>query len=322
MQRLVEDFLPSLRHERGQPRRINAAGRKPADNYSYDAPFLSCLRVFHANRVALQPQNEMNFGRMPAHIFQQTNLSMPKPDKNIPQSPRNLNELRARLQKLASPSDAKFLQRYFKTAQGEYGAGDQFIGIRVPVLRRFAREFRSLPLSEIAELLHSPIHEERLLALFILVDAFDRADEPGRTAIFNLYLKHLDRINNWDLVDSSAPHILGRHLAKRSRKPLFRLARSKNLWHRRVAMLAAFYFIRQNDFADALRLAQLLRDDAHDLMHKAVGWMLREIGKRDVGALKQFLDRNAARMPRTMLRYAIEKLPERERQRRLRAGKG
>ena len=232
-----------------------------------------------------------------------------------------MKQLRARLQKLASPSDAKFLQGYFKTAPGEYGAGDQFIGIRVPVLRRLAREFRSLLLREVTALLRSPIHEERLLALFILVDAYHRADEAGRATIYALYLKNLDHINNWDLVDSSAPRIVGRHLAQRSREVLFRLARSKNLWRRRVAVLATFYFIRQDDFADALRLAELLRDDEHDLMHKAVGWMLREIGKRDVAVLKKFLNQHAALMPRTMLRYAIEKLPERERRRCLQSGK-
>jgi 3-methyladenine DNA glycosylase AlkD len=231
-----------------------------------------------------------------------------------------LEPLHARLQKLALPSEAKFLQRYFKTAPGEYGAGDQFIGIRVPVLRGLAREFRSLPLGGVTTMLRSRIHEERLLALLMLADAYQRADETGRAAIFGLYLKHLDHINNWDLVDTSAPHIVGRHLAERSRAVLFRLARSENLWRRRVAMLATFYFIRRDDFADALRLAELLRGDEHDLMHKAVGWMLREIGKRDVAVLKQFLRRHAAFLPRTMLRYAIEKLSERERRLYRRAG--
>lgn len=229
--------------------------------------------------------------------------------------------VRSRLQQLASPADAKIAQRFFKTAPGEYGADDRFIGIRVPVLRKQAQEFRALPLRKVTALLCSPIHEERLLALLILVAAYQRADETGRAEIYALYLKHLDRINNWDLVDSSAPYIVGRHLAERSRKVLFRLARSENLWHRRVAMLATFHFIRQNDFADTLRLAEKLRDDDHDLMHKAVGWMLREIGKRDLAELRKFLYQHAALMPRTMLRYAIEKLSERERQRYLRADK-
>lgn len=157
--------------------------------------------------------------------------------------------------------------------------------------------------------------------VLILVDGYARADAAGRAKIYALYLENLDCVNNWDLVDSSTPYIVGPHLAERSRKILFRLVRAKSLWHRRVAMLATFHFIRQNDFADALRLAELLRDDEHDLMHKAVGWMLREIGKRDVSVLEKFLNAHAARMPRTMLRYAIEKLSERERQRYLRAGK-
>jgi 3-methyladenine DNA glycosylase AlkD len=229
--------------------------------------------------------------------------------------------LRQRLHRLASPADAKFLQRYFKTAPGEYGAGDKFIGIRVPVLRKLAREFRSLPPPAAAKLLQSPIHEERLLALLILTDAYERADESGRAAIYRLYLKNLARVNNWDLVDCSAPRIVGRHLKERPQKILFRLARSKILWRRRVAVLATFYFIRQDDFGDSLRLAELLLDDEHDLIHKAVGWMLREMGKRDVAELKRFLRNHAARMPRTMLRYAIEKLPERERQSYLQSGK-
>lgn len=232
-----------------------------------------------------------------------------------------ISQLRARLRNIASPADAEFLQRFFKTAPGEYGAGDHFIGIRVPVTRKLAKEFAALPRRDIIALLHSPIHEERLLALILLVNAFERADEAGRAEIYKLYIEHLDSVNNWDLVDVSAPRIVGRHLAGRSRKILFRLARSRNLWHRRVAVLATFYFISARDFADSLRLAELLLDDKHDLIHKAVGWMLREIGKRDEAVLKHFLDRHAARMPRTMLRYAIEKLQARKRQRYLRAGK-
>jgi 3-methyladenine DNA glycosylase AlkD len=233
----------------------------------------------------------------------------------------SLPALRSKLRRLASPEDARNLSWYFKTAPGEYGAGDRFIGVRVPALRRLAREFRALPPPAAARLLPSPIHEERLLALLILTDAYDRAGESGRAAIYRIYLKNLARVNNWDLVDGSAPRIVGRHLEKRSRKILFRLARSKILWRRRVAVLATFYFIQQGDFADALRLAELLLHDDEDLMHKAVGWMLREIGKRDLAELKQFLRKKAAGMPRTMLRYAIEKLPERERQSYLQAGK-
>ena len=233
----------------------------------------------------------------------------------------NLSQLRARIKKLASPSDAKFLQRFFKTAPGEYDEGDRFIGIRVPVTRKLARKFRELPRRAVVALLQSPIHEERLLALIILVNAYQRGDDAERAEIYKLYLAQLDRVNNWDLVDSSAPYLIGPHLLNRSRTTLFRLARSQNLWHRRVAVLATFHFIRAGDFADTLRLAERLRDDEHDLMHKAVGWMLREIGKRDVVVFRKYLDQHAAFMPRTMLRYAIEKLSERERRRYLRAGK-
>jgi 3-methyladenine DNA glycosylase AlkD len=233
----------------------------------------------------------------------------------------SLPVLRSRLRQLASPVHARNLSWYFKTAPGEYGAGDRFIGVRVPALRRLAREFRALPPPAAAKLLQSPIHEERLLALLILTDAYERAGESGRTAIYRLYLKNLSRVNNWDLVDCSAPRIVGPHLEKRSRNILFRLARSKILWRRRVAVLATFHFIRQGDFADALWLAELLLDDEHDLMHKAVGWMLREIGKRDLAGLEKFLRKHAARMPRTMLRYAIEKMPERNRKFYLQLGR-
>ena len=233
----------------------------------------------------------------------------------------NVSDLRARLKKLASPADARSLQRFFKTGPSEYGEGDRFLGIRVPVTRKLAREFRELPRRDVVALLQSPIHEERLLALVILVNAYQCGDDTECAEIYKLYLAQLDYVNNWDLVDSSAPYIIGPHLLNRSRKILSRLARSKNLWHRRVVVLATFYFIRQNDFADALRLAELLRNDEHDLIHKAIGWMLREIGKRDLIVLRTFLDKHAAFMPRTMLRYAIEKLSEPERQRYLRAGK-
>ena len=222
---------------------------------------------------------------------------------------------------MASPADARFLQRYFKTAPGEYGAGDRFIGVQVPVLRRLARDFRGLSLRDSTRLLRSPVHEERLLALLILVDAYRRAGDLEQTAIYRLYLKNLAHVNNWDLVDSSAPHIVGKHLENRSRAVLFRLARSKNLWRRRVAVLAAFHFIRQSDFGDVRRLAEQLRDDPQDLIHKAVGWMLREMGRRDAKGLKKFLHKYAAQMPRTMLRYAIEKLTARERRFYLQTGK-
>jgi 3-methyladenine DNA glycosylase AlkD len=229
--------------------------------------------------------------------------------------------LRKRLRRFASARDAQFLQGFFKTGPGEYGEGDQFIGVRVPVVRRLVREYRGLALADACEMLHSPIHEERLLALLMLVDAYDRGTESERAAIFRLSLDNTAHINNWDLVDGSAPGIVGRYLEARSRKVLFELARSPDLWKRRIAVLAAFRFIRRNEFAEILRLAEMLLQDRHDLIHKAVGWMLREAGKRDVAILHGFLDKHAARMPRTMLRYAIEKLPAAERRRWLDAGR-
>lgn len=231
---------------------------------------------------------------------------------------QTLDEIHQRLRALASPPTAKISQSFFKTGLGEYGEGDRFIGIRVPVLRSLAREFGGISLAELLKLLRSPIHEERLLALVILVNQFARADAAGQGRIYRLYLKHAKFINNWDLVDTSAPQIVGGYLEARPRAVLFRLARSEMLWERRIAVLATFHFIRRGDFAVTLRLAKMLLRDPHDLMHKAVGWMLREIGKRDAAVLREFLQQHAGQMPRTMLRYAIEKFPARERQRYLR----
>ncbi len=200
--------------------------------------------------------------------------------------------------------------RFFKTGPGEYGEGDRFLGIRVPVLRRVARERHATSVATMFALLRSSLHEERLLALLLLVAAFRRADERGRERIYHGYVRAIRRyVNNWDLVDTSAPDIVGHFLEHRSREPLYALARSSNLWERRVAILATFWFIRRNDFADTLAIAELLLTDEHDLIHKAVGWMLREAGKRDAERPRGSSDRHYRRMPRTMLRYAIEKLP-------------
>jgi 3-methyladenine DNA glycosylase AlkD len=225
-----------------------------------------------------------------------------------------LTELRRRLHEQASAKDAAQLQRYFKTGPGEYGAGDCFIGVRVPALRRIARGARGLSLPSAVQLLQSAIHEERLLALMILVDAYGRADEIQQEKIYQLYLQNSAFVNNWDLVDSSAPYIVGPFLMARPRAVLYELAHSPNIWERRIAVLAAFHFIRGGEFTDSLRLAGILLSDDHDLIHKAVGWMLREIGKRNGATLRRFLTQHHHRMPRTMLRYAIEKFPERERQ--------
>ena len=222
--------------------------------------------------------------------------------------------IRARLRPLANPRIAESSRQFFKTSPGQYGHGDRFVGIRVPTLRRVAREFRGAPLSAALALLRSPLHEERLLALFLLVEQFARAAEPMKLRIYEQYLKHVPRyVNNWDLVDSSAPYIVGAYLEGRDRGVLYELARSPHLWSRRIAIIATFWFIRRGAFTDTLRIAELLLDDEQDLIHKAAGWMLREVGNRDAAAAEGFLRRHHGRMPRTMLRYAIEKLPEQKR---------
>ncbi|MGQ0534695.1 MAG: DNA alkylation repair protein [Methanobacteriota archaeon] len=216
----------------------------------------------------------------------------------------------------ATLARAKVMAGYFKTGRGEYAEGDRFLGVSVPDTRRVARDFRSLDLPDVRRLLLSKVHEDRLLGLFILVEQARRADADGIARIAAFYLAHLDRVNNWDLVDSSAPQILGPYLqARGSARLLDRLARSRNLWRRRVAMIATRHFIRNGDVRPALRIATALVDDEHDLIHKAVGWMLREVGDRDPAALRGFLARHAARMPRTMVRYAIEKMTSAERRR-------
>jgi 3-methyladenine DNA glycosylase AlkD len=214
-----------------------------------------------------------------------------------------------RLCRLANAEKAAVLRRFFKTGPGEYGEGDLFLGINVPPLRQLAREYQELGLEAAAALLQSRWHEARLLALLVLVRRFARADEAGRRAIYDLYLAHTAFINNWDLVDLSAPHIVGAYLSDRSRRPLYRLARSRLLWERRMAVIATFRFIRAGDFEETLAIARILIEDREDLIHKAAGWMLREVGKRDRAALEAFLDAHGRRLPRVMLRYAIERLP-------------
>lgn len=230
---------------------------------------------------------------------------------------QTLRQLRARLRELADRGDAVKLQWYFKTGPGEYGAGDVFAGIRVPKLRRLMQEVWRMEESVVRGLLASRIHEERLLALLILVRQFEKGTEADRRRIHRLYLANTDRINNWDLVDLSAPNILGGYLKRRSRRPLYRLVRSKSLWERRMAILATFAFIRAGAFDDALAVAERLLHDEEDLINKAAGWMLREVGKRDMAVLEGFLRPRCNVMPRTMLRYAIERFPEAKRLRYL-----
>ena len=226
-------------------------------------------------------------------------------------------EISKTLRHLADPAIATHSQRFFKTGKGEYGEGDQFLGIRVPVLRKQAKKFEDTPLMEIQKLLKSPFHEERLCALLLLVRKFTKGDPDTKTQIYTLYLKHTQFINNWDLVDSSAHHIVGPYLEHQDKRPLYDLAKSDSLWDRRIAIMSTFYFIKKNQFEDTLAIAQQLLGDSEDLIHKAVGWMLREIGKRDLAVEEAFLQEHYQRMPRTMLRYAIERFPEEKRQKYL-----
>jgi 3-methyladenine DNA glycosylase AlkD len=210
----------------------------------------------------------------------------------------------------ADPGQALILQRFFKTGPGEYGEGDLFLGIKVPVIRALVKKYqRDIDLEHIQTLLCSPYHEKRLFALLLMVAKFQTED--NRQEIFDLYLVNTRHINNWDLVDASAPHIVGAFLQGKNRRPLYRLARSRDLWERRIAMIAAFHYIRQGEASPALEIAAILLHDEHDLIRKAVGWMLREIGKHcGLETEEAFLRLHCTSMPRTMLRYAIERFPE------------
>jgi|SRR3989339_231422 len=226
-----------------------------------------------------------------------------------------LFEIRSEFQKLADPEKAKFLARFFKTGKGEYAEGDIFIGITVPMTRAIIKKYAPLlTLNETEKLLQSKIHEERQAALLILVSQYKRGDNKTKEAIYNIYLNNTKHINNWDLVDVSAEHIVGAFLKEKSKAPLYKMARSTLLWDRRIAILSTFHYIKQGKYEETMKIAQILLSDKHDLIHKAVGWMLREVGKRcSKKELDNFLDKNISKMPRTMLRYAIEKYPEKER---------
>jgi 3-methyladenine DNA glycosylase AlkD len=224
--------------------------------------------------------------------------------------------VRKELKSMADPYKAVILQRFFKTGLGQYGEGDIFIGVTVPQSRKIAKKFSQLQLVEVKTLLYSRIHEERLVALLILVWRYSSAsgNREEKEEIVKFYLDNIKQVNNWDLVDLSAPNILGAHLLdNRDRRLLYRLSKSENVWERRVAILATYHFIRNGDFSYTLKIAGMLLQDRHDLIHKAVGWMLREAGKRDATAEEAFLEKYWSVMPRTMLRYAIERLPENKR---------
>ena len=228
-----------------------------------------------------------------------------------------VTKIRQELRQIANPARAQISRSFFKTGPGQYGAGDQFIGVTVPQIRQLVPQCQPWSLSETNQLLSSAIHEERLLALLILVDAYARSDAAGQKRIYQTYLRSTQFINSWDLVDSSAAQIVGAYLWTRRKTPLRQLARSASLWERRIAVLATYYFIQRDEFVPTLALARQLLSDREDLIHKAVGWMLREVGKRDQAAAEIFLQAHCRQMPRTMLRYAIERFPEPLRQRYL-----
>ena len=228
-----------------------------------------------------------------------------------------IRNIRKKLQQLGSEEKAKILQRFFKTGPGEYGEGDVFIGVGVPELRKLVKEYPDITLKESVQLLRSLIHEERMLALLILVDKYSKGNESVKKKIYKLYLQNTTYINSWDIVDSSAHHIVGDFLMDKNKDPIYRLATSKSLWERRIAILSTFHFIKHNNYSETLKISKILLTDEQDLIHKVVGWMLREIGKRDIFIQEIFLKKHYKRMPRTMLRYAIEKFPEPKRQKYL-----
>ncbi len=223
-----------------------------------------------------------------------------------------MDSLKEAIKKQASPSRALNSQRFFKTGKGQYGEGDIFLGLTVPQCRIIAREFRDISLNEIEKHLDSKFHEERLIALLILVENYEK-QTIERKKIFDFYLAHTQYINNWDLVDLSAHKIVGEFLQDKDKKLLYELAKSNYLWERRIAIISTFAFIKEGRFEDSLKLAEVLMNDKHDLIHKAVGWMLREVGKKDITILERFLDEHHKQMPRTMLRYSLERLSEEKR---------
>ena len=225
----------------------------------------------------------------------------------------SLTQIKKEIKKQANPKQAVILQGFFKTGKGEYGEGDVFYGIKVPEQRAIAMQFKDLSLNDLKSLLNSKIHEERLIAAFILVDQYKRGDEKKKKIIFNFYLKNRKGINNWDLVDLSAPKIVGAYLIDREKDLLYKFANSKDLWEKRISIISTQAFIREHFFEDTLNISKILLNDKHDLIHKAVGWMLREVGNRDMETEEEFLKKFYKKMPRTMLRYAIEKFPEQKR---------
>jgi len=220
------------------------------------------------------------------------------------------NDLIDALSFLRNDEKGSFFQRFFKTGKGEYAEGDIFWGISVPEQREVAKHFKSISLEELSSVLKSEVHEHRLTASIILVNQFRKGNAEKKEEIFKFYIQHIEHINNWDLVDGTAPTIVGEYLFQKNRELLFQLASDSNLWKQRIAVLATMYFIKKNDFEITFELSKLLLNHPHDLMHKAIGWMLREIGKKNYEVEFEFLAQHYKNMPRTMLRYAIEKFDE------------
>ena len=224
-----------------------------------------------------------------------------------------IEQIRKELRRHASPAKKDVYERFFKTGKGEYGEGDLFIGITVPETRSVAKKFSGLPLREVKSLMLSPFHEERLCGILILVENFKKGDERKRKKIYEFYMRNSSKVNNWDLVDLSADKIVGEYLLDKDKMVLYKLANSNNVWQRRISIIATFAFIKKGVFKDTFRISEILLQDKHDLIHKAVGWMLREVGKRDQEAEEKFLRKHYRHMPRTALRYAIERFDERKR---------
>lgn len=229
----------------------------------------------------------------------------------------DVHTIKSKLRELANKKNAEVAQRFFKTGPGEYGEGDKFLGIRVPVLRKLAKEYQTITVEEAEHLLKSPIHEERLLSLFILISIYSKGEEAVKKGIYKLYLNNTKFVNNWDLVDASAEHIVGNFLFNKGKNPIYRLAKSEDLWERRISIMSTFYFIKHGQYSETMKISKVLLHDNEDLIHKAVGWMLREVGKRNLLLEEEFLKKYYKEMPRTMLRYAIERFPESKRQRYL-----
>ena len=224
-----------------------------------------------------------------------------------------IEDIKKQLREKGSPEKVEILQRFFKTGKGEYGEGDIFLGASMPDQRIIAKKYFNMPLAKIQDLIDSETHDERSVGGLILTYKYEKASEQEKANIANFYLKNARKFNNWDLVDSTAPKILGEFLIDKKRDLLYQLAKSKNIWEKRISIISTFAFIRKGEFKDTLEISEILLDDSHDLMHKAVGWMLREVGKKNQDVLRSFLGKHYKRMPRTMLRYSIEKFEEKER---------